>query len=463
MWRQRFWRIGWATVTLLACLDGIAAAQVANPDQQVSAEIYAPTGQPTQDVVAIANLDGGCPAYTGPNIQMYLADGAQGPGQAVGADAWTLGQLLSCLTTPISLSSVTGITVIGPEGPQLEANAAITPGDLNPSESDFADPQEYPLIFSNGDGITYDRPWRGGSDDNSADNFTVDSPTPFRFEVFEGATFTVNVSASTQSVGAGAPLSFRASAPEATGQLTYSWSFDGGASAQTAADPTVTFANPGVYDVTVQVIDGGGGVGIGTDQVTVGAATPTTASAHPRPTGPAHSGGHSPGAAARKHSGASVTTEQIGHTRDRSQAHQKATAKSSPKPSLTNSGPAPRPNSTTHVPASTRSPAAPTPTRTQPADTRASAHPSTPTATDPPAQLVDGRALGGLDPQPAAGSPLVRELEAASAAAPALSRQTGSPPLLGGAAALVVILLLGFGAWRELHRGGDLPSTGSRA
>lgn len=419
--------LGLAAVMAMSCSGGIAAAAVGNPGEQVIAEVYSATGGPTQDAVSIEGLVT-CPSavpYTGPNIEMHLPDGSLGPTQAVSANAWTLGSVLPCLATPISLNAVKSITVVGPQGAQLEPGAAITPGDLNPAGSDFANPQEYPLIFSNGTGITYDRPWRGGSDANSLDNFTVDDPAPFEFEVFEGSTFTVTVSSSTASIVAGTPVHFSTTAPGASGQTTYSWSFDGGANPQTTADPAVTFASPGVYDVTVQVIDSSGGTGIGTDQVTVGAATtPTvstpTVSTPPRPTGPIHSGGTTPGGAPGKHPGTGATKAGGNHHGTTSQTqpkphHHQHKPVATPKPAVAApppkpvSKPKPRPvhspkPGSTAKPAPTTTTATHVSTRTTPTVTGTAPTVTTPTrtATTPTGAGRTARPPGAATPS---GSP----------------------------------------------------------
>ncbi len=96
-------------------------------------------------------------------------DRARARGQQVTAQAWSLAALSGCLPVPVALGAVTGVTVIGANGPELDASSQLTPADLATPASDFANPTESPLIYSDGTGIVYDRPWRGGQDANAAD------------------------------------------------------------------------------------------------------------------------------------------------------------------------------------------------------------------------------------------------------------------------------------------------------
>ena len=112
--------------------------------------------------------------------------------------------------------------------------------------------------------IQYDRPWRGGNDNNFNDQVTQTSGSPLAIEVFEGPLLTVTPTASATTVPAGSTVSFSATyEPSNVSGVTYNWSFDGGAANSTASAPTVTFNTGGTYKVTVQVSDdeGGGGAG----------------------------------------------------------------------------------------------------------------------------------------------------------------------------------------------------------
>ena len=127
--------------------------------------MYGPSGQPTQDSVSPAYLlahPSQCPVYTGGTLDEYGRTGRE-PITPSTTRSWTLGTILGCLQTPIALSNVTGVTVIGSDGaPQTGADSQITPADLA-TPSDFLNTAQNPVVQSVGY-TQYDRPQRNASD-----------------------------------------------------------------------------------------------------------------------------------------------------------------------------------------------------------------------------------------------------------------------------------------------------------
>lgn len=309
-----------ATLALisLGCLAPLAGADE-NTSEPVTALVYrAGSAVALSDSATVGQLEASCPPYAGPNIELYQADGSQTPGQLVSAKAWSLGTLLGCLPVPVPLGPVTGVTVIGLSGPELTGPAdpsQLSPGDLA-SPSDFANPLESPVLYSDGSGVIYDRPWRGGADANADAQVVEAAPTPFGFEVFEGALLNVEVSATPTNLPAGGTVSFNASVSgePAGSPLEYSWDFDGAAAASAAPAPTVNFTSAGYYLVTLQVTDTAGGGGAATIPVTVssGTATTPTATHSDTPTGPQQSSGTGPRAKPGKHPAATPGSARTG-------------------------------------------------------------------------------------------------------------------------------------------------------
>jgi hypothetical protein len=457
-------------LALAMSLPYLALAPVAgaaqNGSQVVTALVYhAGNSGPVPDSGSLSALEASCPLYAGPNIELYTSSGEAPADQVNFQAAWSIGGLLSCLATPIPLAAVTGVTVIGPGGPELAAEAQLTSADLA-SPSDFSNPSESPLIYSDGDGLVYDRPWRGGTDANAADQVVVPAPSPLVIEVFEGPLLTVSATASSTATAANRPVTFSASvggAP-AGSTLSYSWSFGGAAPVTTGRAPTVRFPAAGVYDVTVEVTDGAGGGGGASVRVTVG--HPTTRQG--RPSGP-RSGvaGHSGGA----------TSVSSGHRSGR-------------RPTYTR-----RHRSGADRPASTRSAAqlggeAGNPTLQHPgtasetrrtrvrAPERTAAHGHTPTnrrrahATShrripqrPRAGVavpVAGRLIAAPPLLSSRRSPLVTEASVTPPATAAASGVAGSGAGAGVASGAAAIVLVGLGALRELRslrRRGRRPTT----
>jgi PKD repeat protein len=452
-----------ATLALisLGCLAPLAGADE-NTSEPVTALVYrAGSAVALSDSATVAELEASCPTYAGPNIELYQADGSQTPGQLVSAKAWSLGTLLGCLPVPVPLSTVTAITVIGAAGPELNEPpelSQLSPSDLA-SPSDFANPLESPVLYSDGSGVIYDRPWRGGADANADDQVVEAAPTPFVFEVFEGAPLHVEVSAAPTSLPAGGTVSFNASVSgePAGSPLNYSWDFDGGAAASAATAPAVSFASAGYYLVTLQVTDTAGGGGAATIPVTVssGTATTPTATHSDTPTGPQQSGGTRPRAKPGKHTAATPGSASTGRNTSGSTAAgggRRTTSShgATAPPAATSAS-----TSTNTATASAGGSTAVSSTTTRAAGSRdphAARHHSALHGGAPArGSLVSGRLISDVTLLSVAASPLVHGSQAAAASAPALRRALGAPlaPALG--ATLAVLLLFGLGAGHELR------------
>jgi hypothetical protein len=454
-----------ALVTALVALGTTSAGATADPSSNVvlSATVYSSSGT-SPDSVTLAALQADptrCPTYIGPQSMNEL--GRQGfvPVQLTPSGpqtgTWALTTALGCLQTPIPLSAVQGITVHNPDGStQAGVGSQLTPADLA-TPSDFNDSSESPVVQALGSANQFDRPWRGGSDQDFLDEVQQSqngSPEPISIDVFEGPLLTVSVTASRTTVPAGGIVTFSATV---TGQgaspLAYSWSFGGGAPASTAPGPQVRFTSEGQFAVTLQVTDTSGGGGVASIPITVGAKAPAATGRHKRSgTGTSRSS-HSP-TGPRKSSG----------------KHPGGPPGSSEAPGTTSTPTAPTPSRTTTTPTSTTT--TPTNTASRPVTTTARASPAPlrpgPTATTPhpllrprrlskPAQpsrsngpTVAGQLISDVVPLAPGASPLVHLVPATVASAPPARRAIRASllPVIG--AALAVLLLLGLGAAREL-------------
>lgn len=445
--RRRRLALGAALLGVIALAQSASVAG-ADPSETVTAIIHrAGSATPVNETVTLGILTETCPLYDGPNIELYLPDGDQAPEDSINdRAAWTLSSVLGCLMPPVPLAAVTGITVIGADGPELSGppdSSRLTPADLA-TPSDFADPSQSPLIYSDGEDIIYLRPWRGPGDVNAADQVNDAEPTPFVFDVYEGPLLTVTASASRRSLPAGGTVSFAATvsgAPAGT-PLSYSWDFDGGAADSSSPSPTVVFDSPGDYAVSLAVGDDEGGGGGATIQVVVGSPAQTTTTTGQR-TGPSDSHGKRAGAPRGRRSGSNPDGSRRDH------------AGSSRRQSGSAAG---------HPPAAvsaTTSTAGPTSSST---DSETSAGPTRqagPVGRGRPAQvgappsgspaLVAGRLISDITPLPAGISPLVHPSQAAPAAAPAFRRSFGASAGAGLSAVLAGLILFGLGATRELR------------
>lgn len=457
---RRVARLAALVLAALASTSGVAAA-----DEEIIATV-AQSAAP--DATTLSALEASCqPTYTGPTLELYGPGGTLEPANAIPAQAWTIGTLISsCLPTLIPLSSVTGVTIIGPNGPQSGPDSVLTAADLA-QPSDFANPQESPLIADDGDGIEYERPWRGGTDDNAADGVQLTAPEPFELEVFTGPLLQVSVAAPATAV-ANAPVALTAAVAGTPAGLSYSWSFDGGSGSSTAPAPSVTFSAPGVYRVTLEVTDADGGGGVASATITVGAPATTTSTTSAATPGPVrrvhrhrkrHPRRTPPHPAIRKLAvtPASVPARRSTTTTSRppktstpaattpSAATTQTTARSDPIPRAPAAAAVPAPASPATAPKRASAPRGPRRTvRLRVAPRRHSRS----TSASRQAALVDGRLIADVTPVPPAASPLAGGADAAAVADAARGAQASSPfAAVGGA--LAVVLLLGLGAIRE--------------
>jgi hypothetical protein len=458
---------------LLVHLTGAAVADNGS-GPLVQATIYKAGGGTATDSVSQAQLlaaPGQCPPYSGGSMQEY---GRQGEVTVTpsSTNGWTVGTILGCLQTPISVADVTGITILGTDGsPETSPGSELTPADLA-SPSDFQATNQNPVIQALGSTDQYDRPWRGGSDLDFLDEA---QSSPIAMEIFEGPPLTVTASPSQATVTAGGTVNFSAAVSGNDGSaLSYSWSFDGGAPASTQPDPQVQFNTAGVWTVNLQVTDANGGGGGDQLTVTVNPASPTstTTPTGTRTTGPTTSPGTTPGATpgtkrhgttnpgSNGHRGQGSNTNAKSGKRKTSPHHRRHTKHTTSG----NTGSGRGSSGTGHSGGGSSGSAgasgsgspvtATTPATTTPKPKAPPAPTHRPSPTPPPGSpgpLVRGLLISDVIPLPASQSPLVHVVAAPSATAPA--RQSPRPPsvlpIVG--AGLAVVLLLGLGAGRELR------------
>lgn len=425
--------------------------------QIVVATVYSASGTSTESASLTALQQ--CPTYSGPGPMQEL--GLQGfEPVTFPSSTWALSTVLSCLPQPVALNGQGGVTVLNGDGsPETGSGSQLTAADLAPpGHTDFNNPDEGPVVAALGSANRYDRPWRGsagGTDYDFLDEVVQSEngqPEPITIEVFEGPLLTVTAHASQTTVPAGGSVTFSATV---TGQddsgLSYSWSFDGTAPNSTSADPPVTFADQGQFNVTVQVTDATGGGGVASIPITVGTPPAPATGGHKQkgagtnrksqsPTGPKKSGGrHARGPAGKPKSRQSTTPAKTNTSTTGGAATQSSSTvqtTTTPAPSTQSMTTATRP-STTAPRARPERPAVP---RTRP---------TTPVPLAGP--RVTGLLISDVTPLPATVSPLVHTVAAAITTSPPARRaiRTSLLPVFG--AALGVVLLLGLGAQRELR------------
>ncbi|MGZ4181022.1 MAG: PKD domain-containing protein [Solirubrobacteraceae bacterium] len=457
-------RLAFVAVLVAAALGSVTASAAA--DQQiVTATVYSSSGT-QQESLTLAALEANsnqCLQYTGTLPVQHGQSGQTTTPNFTGGQVWALSTILSCLQPAIPSGAVKGVTIIQADGtPETAPGSQLTAADLAPGSTDFADPSEAPVIGNQGtasdESIQYDRPWRGGGDNNFNDQVTEPAGSPVALEVFEGQLLTVTPQASATTVPAGGSVSFNATfEPSNVSGVTYSWNFDGGAANSTASAPTVTFTTGGTYKVTVQVTDDEGGGGAASIPVTVTSRNqPPSGNDNGPPTGPHNSGGNG-GQVPRKHRRGNGGQGHNGSTKHGSTGGQHSNSTTSASHGGTTPAASTGPGTTTPA----QEPSSPTVTR--PAKTHSAAPPTrdrqqTPhlKAAPPPAPsvqapVVTGRLVSDVTPLPAGESPLVRlEAGVPATSQAARSRVGGSPvgPIVGG---LSVLALLALGARRELR------------
>jgi hypothetical protein len=436
---RRFALVAGLALAFLTASTAIAGADDTSPI--VIATVYGPGGVQSSDSVSLAALTSGsqpCPEYPEGSMTEY---GRGGPvtTQLSPTDTWSLSSILDCVQTPISATEVTGVTIIDSQGaPELGSGSQLTRSDLA-SPSDFQNTAENPVVQDNGSTVEYDRPWRGGTDEDFDDQ--VQEAPPLSIEVFEGPLLTVTASASQTTISPGTTVSFTSTVtgPDDTG-LSYKWNFDGGAAGSTQADPQVAFAGAGVWDVSLEVSDSAGGGGATTIPITVKSASGTAGHSH-SPTGPSKSRGKTRGGVPGK---------------PRTDASQKASSSNSGGAPATTSTPA----AATSTPAAGSSPSTSANQKPTARDAHKRAKPSAThpqqgrsplgatASSEPP---VTGRLISDVLPLSPGASPLVHDVPAAAATAPAIGHTARASIVPIVSTGLVILLLLGLGAGRELR------------
>jgi hypothetical protein len=414
----------------------------------------------------VANAGNQCPTYPGPyNFDMHGAGGALQTTDDIGTtQVWSLASVVRCLSPSVPLSAVQGIAVVQSNGfPEVSPYSVLSPGDLMPGG--FADPSLVPVIYTDGTNIFYDRPWRGGTDDNATDKVQAN---PLQIDIYEGQTITVTATSSANTVAPGTTVNFSATAPPAdSAGITYSWNFDGGAQgSQTASGPTTsaTFATSGVYDVVVQATNAAGGGGGAQIPITVTGGTPTTPGSNTTPvTGPTNSNGQTPGAPAGTSKTQHGGTSAKGHGKH--PASGKSTHAGTPAAQTTTTPASTGTSSASAQPGSGSTSAGSVATThhgksTQSRHTATKTRAITPTG---PSRLVSGLLISDVTTLPAGASPLVHVVPPPLGAAPARRRPISAAILPALTAALGVFLLFALGAGRELRwrRGWHLPGLGA--
>jgi hypothetical protein len=462
-------------IALPLALIASASAGVAVADQQVTANIYTQGGgKPLPEFIPIAALEASCPTYAGPEGDFRGPDG--GPGGLPSGATWSLAAVLGCMSPPIHLGAVQDVVPYGTNGPET-GSGVLTRADLQ-SPSDFADPSENPVVFSDGDNVYYQRPPRYSGDNPQGDWVVDTNPAPFVVDVFEGQPLTISVSASQTSPPSGTSVAFTAKVSGANGgdKLSYNWTFDDG-STSSVASPQHTFTT-GQYTVTLEVADtttgGGGGASVG---LTVGnpqqgptgpggtqsTTTPTTTTT-PQPPPP---GGHQGGTPNGQHSlhgttgGNSGSDQHHGsgaRSSSRSRSHHRTRSSSQSPSGSPSTGSSPAGSGSSAVASAPYTPPATPAAKHQP--TSPNHAPATQSRPAPPAPSsgarptpVSGLLISGLAPVALSASSLAHSAGATSSATrSALARETRSTsPLAGVIAALLAVLLLSLGARHELR------------
>ena len=473
-----------AAVAILACGSDVA---LGNPsDTIVSVTVYKSGGQQTTESITSGSLEsraGQCSPYAGPGMQEFGVGGEPEP-QTFGSTAWTLSTILNCLQQPIGPADASGgITVFNADGsPQTGDGSTLKSGDLVPP-TNFNDPNESPVVSDLGTSRRYDRPWRGGNDENFLDQVTVAGP--IAVDVFEGRQIPAEISPMSPTVAEGGTVGFTVTASGSG--LSYQWNFGGGAPDSTEQNPTVTFDTAGVWTVSLLVTDADGDDGHAQTKVTVTSPDSTTSTAPTTPgtvtTGPTKSSGTTPGGTSGpKGGGTGAPTGKPTHqspsksqgspsSNKHTHTHttQTSTTQTSTTPSggsgsgsggggssgsgATGSGSGSSGSTGAGAPGAATTPIS---KATTPHTPRAPTHRRTaPPASGVP-QLVTGQLISDVVPIPESASPLVHAVatRATPATAPALHPPAGpSPwPIIGSA--LAVAALLAAGAWRELRAPG---------
>jgi PKD repeat protein len=447
-----------AFVGVLAVLAAGSVTATAAADQQiVSATVYSSSGTQHQSLTlgALEANSGQCPQYTGTLPVQHGRGVDTTTPNFTGGEVWALSTILSCLQPSIPPAAVTGVTIIDADGtPESAPGSQLTAADLSQGNSDFADPGEAPVIGNQGtssiESIQYDRPWRGGDDNNFDDQVTETAGSPVAIEVFEGPLLTITPHASATTVPADGSVSFSATfEPSDVTGASFSWSFDGGAADSLESAPTVMFTTAGTYDVTVQVTDDQGGGGTATIPITVTSSTPPPAHAKGLPKGPTKSGGNGSGQVPRKRDRGNGGRGHAGSHRGGSTSPSHTSS-----PSNSNHGTAPASSGGSSLPSASSPPAPVTPLKTHsvgPHSRTRSPLKAPAVALSGQAPVVTGRLVSDVTPLPAAVSPLVHVEAGVPETSQAARSTVGGSALPAIAAGLAILALLALGARRELR------------
>jgi hypothetical protein len=465
------------TLALLAAGAGDAAGATPNAGQPVNVTVYKQDGSTSHESITIGQL-AGCPQYTGDPITLE----PQGTAATTGSQTWSLAQVLGCLSpTAVDVTNVTSAVVHHSDADQTPEDA-LSQSDLQ-SPSDFPDHSQSPIITTDGTNILYFRPWRGGSDNNGRDDVEDPNPQPFILDVFEGPALTVSVTASQTNVSTGGSVTFTPSVTGGTtSNLSYSWSFDGGAPPSTQTAPTVTFSSSGAYRVSVEVTDtSSGSGGSASVPITVTSSSPpppTTTGSNPSPTQGTNTNPNAPthGQTGGKHNGsgnspsgkqpggnpASGKHHQTHTTPTKTPTREPATQSSTTTTTTTagasggtggsgGSGPSSTGTQTGSSTQTTTTPATPARHRVH-----SRAPHQRPTPTQGPNRVIHGLLISDVHPVSPNSSPLVTAASAPPSAAPVIRRGERASILPLVASAVAILLLLTLGAARELRGRGSL-------
>jgi hypothetical protein len=419
---------------MAAIVVGPPAGAVADPNQMVVATIYQP-GSATGITrsVSLGTLAQGCTRYAGPDADMSPS----GIKYVFPQSSWSLATVLECGLN----QSVAAITAVAVQKSSGGWEDPLTNADLS-TPGDFAVAGAVPVVSDDGTGIIFTRPQRTATENNAGDQ--VLHPTALALDVYEGPLLTVAVHPGSETVAAGAMVSFTAAVTDAHGSpvdpatLSYAWSLDGTPSSQSQGF-SQTFATAGRYTITATANDDQGGGGADTVQITVGSSQSTTTgpqdSNAPGNTqqpgapaiGPQHSAGTTPGGTSGpKTSAHTVPTHKVATASKPVAAAPVKPAAQAPATS------APAAASTPHAIAPVTRP----PRRVTPAG---------------PGSVIAGRLIGNVTLLPADASPLVKVVPAAAATAPAVQRPVRRSIVPAIAGTLAFVLLLGLGAASQLR------------
>ena len=303
----------------------------------MSATVYSPSGTTQNDSVSLAQLQSNpkCTAYSGADMNELGRNGFVDVQLSPGG-TWALSTVLGCLTTPVPIAAVRGITVIDGQGaPETGPGSTLTPADLAPQGStDFNNPagssgrsgsrfgeSVRPAVARGRSGSARLRLPRRGAErpttisrcrSRSRYSKVHCSPSPCRHRrrrcrSAERVTFSTTVTGQNGSA------------------LSYSWNFGGAAQSSTAANPQVTFGTAGQYDVTVQVTDTSGGGGGAEIPITVGTPAAPTTGRHKQTGAGTNKKSHSPSGPRKSkgnHAGGPAGKSNTGKSNDDGQGQQ---------------------------------------------------------------------------------------------------------------------------------------------